>query len=127
MREVAPKTESIGELLLCFAGPMVWAGHFFIMYGAEALACTAVPAHARNTIFLVIATATTAIALVTLVGFVVWDFARSRSSRQAGSGFDGSSFLRDTGTALAVLAMLGVLWVALPATLLTLCASTPDR
>lgn len=123
MSEVSSKIQPIDELVLCCTGPMIWAIHFFVMYGTEALTCTVAPSRARN-IFLVVGTATTAIALIILVGLIMWGFAKSRANRQAGKGFSGSSFLRDIGTALAVLALLGVLWVVLPTTWLALCAAS---
>jgi hypothetical protein len=121
MSEVDSRTRTIDGLLLCLAGPIVWAAHFFIMYGTGALTCAVAPASARNTIFQVIGTATTVIAVATLIGLVVRGFARSRSRRHAESDFAGSSFLRHGGIALAGLALLGVLWVALPTAFLAAC------
>jgi hypothetical protein len=125
MREVAPKTESISELLLCFAGPMVWAAHFFVMYGVEALICTGPIAPSDNRYFQPVPIAATVLALVSLLCFLTWQWAWSmRDEPERGVG-DGLRFLRRTSTALAALATLGVLWTALPTALLPACAGPP--
>lgn len=125
MRKVASKTESISELLLCFAGPMVWAAHLFVMYGAEALICTGPVATSDKSYFQPVAIAATVLALVSLLCFLTWQWAWNRCDDPERDVGDGLWFLRRTSMALAALTMLGVLWTALPMALLPVCAGPP--
>jgi hypothetical protein len=117
----------IGDLLVCCLGPAVWAAHLFVMYAAETLVCTGAWAGARDLHFLLIAAGATAVALAMLLGLIVRRIGFAAAHRQAGLPVDASSsFLHDASLMLALLAMLGVLWVALPAALVTGCPS-PTR
>jgi hypothetical protein len=107
----------LGDFALLLSGPLVWAAHFFSMYGAEAVICTGPDAASRGEQLLPVATALTAAAMAGLIGILGRRFAVSRRARRATK----SLFWRDAPTALAALAMLGVLWVALPALLLPVC------
>ena len=115
-------SRSTGELALLLAGPTVWAVHFFLMYGAEVLICTGPVATSRGGQLLPVAIALTAVAMTGLLCILVRRFALDRQAHQATEDIHGSLFWRDASTALAALAMLGVLWVALPAMLLPACA-----
>jgi hypothetical protein len=116
------RSRSTGELALALAGPAVWAVHFFLMYGAEVLTCTGAAATSRGGQVLPVAIALTVVAMTGLFCILVWRFAPVRRPHQAADDIHGSLFWRDASTALAALAMLGVLWVALPAILLPACA-----
>src|SRR5688500_6602722 len=98
----ATKDRPIGDLLVCFWCPTVWATHFIVMYAAETLACTVAP-EAQRTLSL-IAAAATAIALASLIGFVIRQRIRTISAGRTESRLVGSSFLRDTSIVLALLA-----------------------
>jgi hypothetical protein len=115
-------SRSTGELALALAGPTVWAVHFFLMYGAEVVICTGPAATSRAGQALPVAIALTVVAMVGLLCILVRRFALDRQAHQAADDTHGSLFWRDASTALAALAMLGVLWVALPAILLPACA-----
>jgi hypothetical protein len=116
-------SRSMGDLLVCFLGPTVWAAHFFLMYGAETLVCSRTVTAAHNFDFSMVAIFATAIAVASLTGLIVRQTVRRAANRQPNVAFDpASSFLRETSIMLAVLAMLGVLWVALPAILVPGCA-----
>jgi hypothetical protein len=114
----------MGDLFVCFLGPTVWAAHFLVMYAAETLVCSRTVAAAHNLHFLMIAMIATAIAVASLTGLIVRQTVRRVASGRANLASDpASSFLRETSLVLAILAMLGVLWVALPATLVPGCAA----
>jgi peptidoglycan biosynthesis protein MviN/MurJ (putative lipid II flippase) len=109
------------DFLLSLVGPVVWAAHFFVIYGAEALVCTgAEQAAIQNRGFLSVAALATAIALAALGGFALWQLRAGRRGYHEGS--DETAFLRITSLALAVLSMMAVIWVALPVTMIGACA-----
>jgi hypothetical protein len=125
MSATAPKTRPFAELLLCLVGPAVWTAHFMVMYGAHTLVCAAAAGdqgtHDRS--FLPIAAAATGVALLVLAGFVVWCLALGRQESRAQSAPDQARFARQVSIMLALLSMLGTIWVALPALLVAPCAS----
>jgi hypothetical protein len=116
------RSRSFSDWAFVLAGPVVWAAHFFLLYGAEALLCTGPGAAARGGQLLPLAAALTAAAVACLLGIVAWQFRFRRRARRATEGIAGTLFWRDAPTALAGLAMLAVLWVAYPAMLLPACA-----
>lgn len=122
MIAASTRTRSIAALLVVFAAPMVWFSHFVVMYGAEALICMDGAVATRHGGFVVFAGAITTIALAIIAGIALLRFIgdRRRGSRSAP---DTWIFLRDVAAMLAFLAGVGVLWLALPATVLTLCTS----
>ena len=106
----------LGDFLACLYGPLVWAAHFFIVYGAESVLCVGVssPATAmRWTVFGATAIALSAIAV---------RLTRSVFSDQNGST-DARRFLRTVRNWLAILSAAAVLAVAVSATHLTACVS----
>jgi hypothetical protein len=123
MSPTAPKARPFADLLLCLVGPAVWTVHFVGMYGAHALMCAGAGQGARAGLFLALAAAATAAALLGLVGFVTWCLASRGSGRRMQSAADETRFAREISIMLAVLSMLGAIWVALPALLVAPCAS----
>lgn len=116
----APR-DTIATFVSILAGPAIWAAHFFLVYGAQALICTGPDAPARGGLLLPIDVALTAAAVSGLLYLMTWRLP-SRQAPQATEGTGRSLFWRDTPVALAALAMLGVLWAALPPILLPACA-----
>jgi hypothetical protein len=124
MSTTAHKVRPFGDLLLCLMGPAVWTAHFMVMYGAHTLVCAGAGGqgtHDRS--FLALAAAVTAMALFVLVGFVVWCLVRGRRESRAQGAADQATFVRQISIMLALLSMLGTIWVALPALLVAPCAS----
>ncbi len=119
---MARRYRPIGALALLLAGPPVWAAHFFSMYAAETLICTGPGAAARSGQLVPVAATLTAAALAALLTILVYP----DCLRSAGSGGNRRSLwivvLARTPTALAALAMLGVLWTAFPVLLVSACA-----
>ena len=109
------KVRPFGDFVLCLFGPIVWAMHFFTMYGAEALACTRSPDQGLR----LPAALATAAALASLTAFLIWQI-RRRPHRVAA---DSVRFLSEVGIALAAMSMLAVFAVAWPVLHLPICAS----
>jgi hypothetical protein len=102
----------VGVLLRVLAGPAIWFAHFVAIYAAEALACSALgPA------FLV----TTAIAMTVIAGTALLAI-MARAHTSAGRAPE-DRFLPQVTLLLAALSLLGLLWVAWPAAVLTPCMS----
>ncbi len=110
----------IGDLLLSLWGPSVWAAHFFVMYAAETLACSRAGASSYQAQLAVVTAAVTAIALISLLGFMIRQYVVPNERAQF--GYVTSSWLRRISIVLAALAMLAVVWVALPLTMVPACA-----
>jgi hypothetical protein len=118
---LAPHRDSIRELVLSLAGPIVWAAHFFVMYAAETLVCIgAAPSRGQ---FLTIAIPGTTAALIGLAVFIAWQLRFGSHARPTAREGDGSWFLRRASAALAALAMLAILWSAVPVLLLPACVA----
>jgi hypothetical protein len=113
---MSAEARPLGDFLACMYGPIVWATHFFIVYGAESVMCLGAssPATAmRWTVFGATAIALAAIAI---------PLARSVLSGQHGDT-DARRFLRTVRNWLAVLSAAAVLAVAVSASPLTACVS----
>ncbi len=86
-------------------GPIVWAAHFFLVYGIAAFAGMPSDAAWQGQIrFVLLAIAI--VALLALVGFLVSQCRGVRARRTE----DTPSFLTKTAIALTVLALIGVAW-----------------
>jgi hypothetical protein len=119
---MARSSRSIGELALLLAGPLVWAAHFFSMYTAETLFCIGPGAASRGGQLVLVAGTLTAAALGAVLAMLAARPSLGRTAPQATEAIARSLFWRDAPTALAALAMLGVLWTALPVLLVPACA-----
>lgn len=117
MTKATPQVRPLGDFFLLFTGPGIWFAHFVVMYGAEALICTgSTGSSGRQMVWVTVAA--TGFALAAITTFI----ARLRRHIPAGeTGHDESRFRRVVSIVLAILSMLGVLWVALPAALLSAC------
>ena len=108
---------SIKGLGFVLAGPAIWAVDFFVLYASEGFLCAAGPL-AADAVRLISLTATT-IAVATLLVFLGWQAQRGWR-RQRAAAIDPGAY-RDISMGLAVLALLAVIWSALPAILLPVC------
>jgi hypothetical protein len=118
-----PRIRSVGELWLYLGGPIVWAAHFSLLYGIEAVICSGFGRSSLKSQFWLIALGLTAVALITLLCFIAWQLALRRRDYNATNKTDRSSFLRDMSIALVALAMIGVLWSTMPALVLPVCTT----
>lgn len=106
------QTRPMTDLLLAFAGPLLWAGHFFSLYLTEALLCTAQGA-ATQTTLRTIGGALTVCAVAAML-------ALARRQRHDLS-VPGRSAALPFAVPLTLLSALAVLWTSLPLFLLPAC------
>ena len=112
---------SIKELAIALTGPVIWAAHFFAVYTAEAFLCNGgTPSSAAAAVRPI-----GFVAAVAALGiFVAWQALPLRRSQPAHSMPAHSmneQFLREISIGLAAMALLAVVWGALPAVLLPTC------
>jgi uncharacterized membrane protein YgdD (TMEM256/DUF423 family) len=81
--------------VIVLAGPVVWAAHFFVLYGAEALVCTQAASPSRALQWVNIGA--TAVALAALAALLI----RQYRSRQKND--DADAFLRSASLWLALI------------------------
>ena len=115
-------TRTVGELLLCLGGPMVWAAHLFGLYGAETLACLNSAAR-HSTAFHAFATAYTLAAVATVLGLMAWQAVRGWRRGAAHHQADGALFLRSVSIVLGCAALVAISWSTLPTLMLPSCAA----
>ena len=114
--------DSVIRLIAWMFGPMVWAAHFFVLYGIASFGCTP-PDPTRQGAVRVIFSALSVLALSALIGFLVW---RPFGARRPDADYlneDIRDFLRAIANALAALAIVGVVWTAIAASLIPACTS----
>jgi hypothetical protein len=110
------RARPFGDFVACLRGPVIWAVHFFVVYGAESVVCIGAssPAGAmRWTVF-----AATAIALVAIAAPHV----RPVRSGPAGDP-EAQRFLRSVAGWLAALSAAAIVAVAVAAMRLSACVS----
>jgi hypothetical protein len=112
------RARPFGDFVLCLLGPMVWAAHFFVVYGAATLVCTGTGAAARYLPW--IAAVATAIALASLGAFLAWQI-QSRLKRRRRPD-ESTHFLNDVAIALSALSVLAIFAVVWPVFHLPACA-----
>jgi hypothetical protein len=102
------------DFAIVLTGPIVWAAHFFVLYGAESLVCTqaASPSQALQWINIV----ATAAALGTLAVLLVRQH-RSRWHKKD----DASAFLRNASIWLALLSTGAIFGATLSAWRVAAC------
>lgn len=113
------RSRSSVEMVYLFAGPVIWAVHFFLVYGTNALLCARVPWLAK--LIWLGQPASTWITLATSVlgcAALVWLILRAPRR-----GFPGgrSSFLTTVGRTLCGLSLVAVIWQTLPVLLVSAC------
>ena len=101
------------DLALALSGPIVWAAHFFVVYGLEATVCTRA-ASPILTMQLIVSCAT-AVAIVVLAVFTL------HRLRVPPSENDALFFLNRISIFLALISIGAVLAVAVSATQLSAC------
>lgn len=102
-------TRPLRDLLMIFAGPAIWFGHFSFIYAAATLICIGQTASADRRMLWIHAIAT--IAALASLGLLA-----RQNSRNKGS-LSGASFV------LMLLSTLGVIWTIVPLVVLPVCAS----
>jgi hypothetical protein len=102
-REESAFCATIGWLF----GPIIWAAHFFLIYGIVSFAGIAADAASQKHVQLIL-TMLTGMALSALVAFFFCQCLDLRGRRTK----DARSFLTSTAMALTVLALIGVAWTA---------------
>jgi hypothetical protein len=104
----------LGDFIACLYGPVIWAVHFFIVYGAESVVCMGASSSAsamRWTVFVA-----TAIALIAMAV----SYIRSvRIGRISDLGIQ--HFLRSVAGWLAILSAAAIVAVAAAAMRLSAC------
>jgi hypothetical protein len=88
---------------LALAGPIIWAMHFFVIYGAHAVMCSQDISGRSAGIVVGAATLTALAALAVVAG-------RSKAAEVFGREGRARAFLRSTMMLLAVLSALGIVW-----------------
>jgi hypothetical protein len=113
------EASAIGLIAWLF-GPLVWAAHFFVLYGIASFGCTP-PEPTRQGAVRFIALILSALALSALIGFLAWH--SFGTPRQDGEYFNEGirDFLRAISNALAALAIIGVAWTAIGVSLIHTC------
>jgi hypothetical protein len=106
------ETRPVTDLLIAFAGPIVWAGHFFGVYLTEALHCPAQVPPAQATVRS-IGVALTVLALAAMLAFAIRHHRDARAGRSFALGF---------AFPLTLLSALAVFWTSVPLFLLPACA-----
>ena len=112
---------SIRVTIIWLFGPIVWAVHFFLLYGIATVLCTG-PEASQPGLVRLLALALTALALAAMACFVMLQFFGG-SSRNASRLETVTTFLRATAIALAGLATVGIIWVAVGAMLTPACTN----
>jgi hypothetical protein len=100
------------------ARPLVWAAHFFILYLAEAFACTDSGGNAIAVRW--IGASATIVALAVLAW---WGARFPRTARRSGDGCASPDSLFAFAVPLTLLSMLAILWSSIPLFLLPACAA----
>lgn len=98
------------DLLLIFAGPFIWFGHFSFIYGAETLICLGPAELAGSRMVWTYALAT----LVTLAGLSFLAVMLARDARG----------LSRIGLGLTLLSIAAVIFTAIPVAILPACLSS---
>lgn len=110
------RPRSIAVLLLCLTPIALWAFCFFLIYGAETLACVPTVAAPRTALQVVTIFASAAIA----GGAAVFAVRRLRLKADRD---EARSFLAKTSVELAGLAALATLWMVFATVTISLCAA----
>lgn len=118
MNVIVDRPRSIGELILCCGGPIIWAGHLATLYGAHAVLCTPAAVAAAD-MWLPIAVVVTMLTVLGLCAIVVAQL--SFVSARGQTDETRSAFLRKVAIALSVLSGIGIVWLTLPVTMVVSC------
>jgi hypothetical protein len=108
------QSRPLSDLISSLIGPIVWAAHFFVMYGAETLICINGGLGLPN--MHLFAPAATGIAIGILLAAIMWN----RRSRHP---YDRTPALRNVSNILSLLSIGAIAATALPAAVVPTCAS----
>jgi hypothetical protein len=106
------ETRPVADLLFAFAGPIVWAGHFFAVYLSEALLCPAKGSVAHAPVR-PIGILLTVLALAAMLMLAMLQRRGAISSRRSAALF--------VALPLTLLSALAMIWTTLPMFLLAAC------
>jgi hypothetical protein len=113
------RSRSSLEMVYLFAGPVIWAVHFFLIYGINALLCARVPGLSSSqwlgqpvSTWIILATSVLGCAAL------LWLILRPPSAGFAGGR---SRFLTTVGRTLCGLSLVAVIWQTLPVLLVSEC------
>jgi hypothetical protein len=109
-----PEARPVTDLLLAMAGPMVWAGHLFSLYLAEALLCPEQGRWAHAPVHLIGAWLTV-FALAAMLKLAIHQRPSGPTARRSAALF--------VALPLTLLSTVAVLWTTLPLFLLPACAA----
>jgi hypothetical protein len=107
------------DILLLFAGPLVWAVHFLAIYGFTGVVCARPGAGGPQWLGL----GWTGWAIVALGGVAVLALAACLRARPRSGSPDNRAFLRWTALALGALALLAIAWETLAVFLVPACST----
>jgi hypothetical protein len=109
----------LGDFLRMMIAPAIWFAHFSGLYAAETLVCLGPPADRSTMMGWIVVLATAA----ALTGLIILAARLLRSGKTGPSRADsGKAWLRRASLPLTLLSALGVIWTALPAAILPVCA-----
>lgn len=105
--------------LSLLSGPMIWAGHFLVLYGVTGLLCARPSLRMQLLGFDIIGwwvllSSAVAVAAILLLHAPAW-FGR-------GNGDEETEFATRVGAGLGLLSIVAVIWEAMPALLVPYCA-----
>jgi hypothetical protein len=109
---VSSQSRPLSDLIGSLIGPIVWAAHFFVMYGAETLICiNGGPGPSNMHLFAAVATA---IAVGILLAAIIWN---RRSLHQQ----DRAPALCHISNILSLISIGAIAATALPAAVVPTC------
>lgn len=109
------RTGSIMPLLAALAGPVAWAAHLSLLYGAATLAC--LTPDASEPAFRMFSTVVTLV----LIGGLLWFIVRRAGALR--NGPQSNRFLNIVAVVLAANSILAILWASLPVAMIGHCAA----
>ena len=117
----ARSPSTIGTLVAVLLGPLGWASHLLVVYGAHASICVAsgrLPLVARDHLPLIVWSAT-ALAFLVAIGHAAFPQVAHRLLRAGGSE---TSFTTGAARVLSALAAVAIAFSALAITIVPMCA-----
>ena len=118
MTDTASNTRSTIALGLCLVGPMIWAAHLTLLYGAHTLICARLPGASHQELWLVVLSAVTAPALL---GLGIFSLFPGMALRRRHDDSSAPQFLRRVTLLLSTLSALGIIWATVSAIMLPTC------
>jgi hypothetical protein len=110
---VNAKSAPFSDFILALAGPIVWAAHFFIVYGLEAAVCATAESPTLTMRWIIAAATATAVA--GLVALLI------QLLRKLQNGSEALRFLHKVSLCLSLISIGAVLAVAASALRLSAC------